>query len=142
MEVLRSNGFGATGTCRTNAGVISELVDIKKNDKGKDEMPWGTLISMPTTSGKVMQMGWKDNAFAPTMSTVYDGTARVTTVRKRPKETSTSAKTARVPFGDQPTKALEIPEVYNFYNHKMGAVDIADQLAATDYGCRRIRRGA
>jgi hypothetical protein len=39
MEVLRSYGFGATGTCRTNAGVISELVDIKKNDKGKDELP-------------------------------------------------------------------------------------------------------
>ena len=48
IKVLRSEGFGATGTCRTNAGVISELIDIKKNDKGKDEMPWGTLISMPT----------------------------------------------------------------------------------------------
>ena len=39
IEVLRSEGFGATGTCRTNAGVISELIDIKKNDKGKDELP-------------------------------------------------------------------------------------------------------
>jgi hypothetical protein len=142
MEVLRSHGFGATSTCRTNAEVISKLVNIKKNDKGKDEMPWGTLVSMPTTSGKVMQMGWKDNAFALTMSTVFDGSARVTTVQKRPKETSTNAKTARVPFGDQPTKELEIPQVYDFYNHKIGAVDIADQLAAIDYGCRRIRRGA
>ena len=75
------------------------------------------------------------------MLTVYNGTACVTIVRKRPKETLTSAKTARVPFGDQPTKALEIPEVYDFYNHKIGAVNIADQLAATDYGCRRIKRG-
>jgi hypothetical protein len=97
---------------------------------------------MPTASGKVMQMGWKDNTFALIMSTVFDGSARVTTVRKRPKETSTNAKTARVPFGDQPTKELEIPQVYDFYNHKMEAVDIADQLAAVDYGCRRIRRGA
>jgi hypothetical protein len=72
-------------------------------------MPWGTLVSMPIALGKVMQIGWKDNAFALTISTVFDGSARVTTVRKQPKETSTNAKTARVPFGDQPTKELEIP---------------------------------
>jgi hypothetical protein len=39
MELLRSKGFGATSTYRTNAGVISELIDIKKNNKGKDELP-------------------------------------------------------------------------------------------------------
>jgi hypothetical protein len=39
IELLRSKGFGATGTYKTNAGVISELIDIKKNNKGKDEMP-------------------------------------------------------------------------------------------------------
>jgi hypothetical protein len=39
IELFWSQGFGATGTCQTNAGVISELIDIKKNDKGKDEMP-------------------------------------------------------------------------------------------------------
>jgi hypothetical protein len=100
MEVLRSYGFGATGICRTNARVISELVNIKKNDKGKDEMPWGTLVFMPITLRKVMQIGWKDNAFALTMSTVFDGSACVTTVRKRSKETLTNAKTARVPFGN------------------------------------------
>ena len=53
MEVLWSRGFGATSTCRTNAGIISELMDIKKNDKGKDELPWGTLISMSTESNLV-----------------------------------------------------------------------------------------
>jgi hypothetical protein len=142
MEVLRSEGFGATGTCRTNAGVISELIDIKKNDKGKDEMPWGTLISMPTASGLVNQCGWKDNAFALTMSTVNDGKSKVTRVRKRPKKTSSKAKTARVPFGDQPTKELEIPELYDCYNHNMLAVDVADQLASSNSGQRRIRRGA
>ena len=67
MELLRSERFGTTGACRTNAGVISELIDIKKNDKGRDKMPWCTLISMPTTSGLVDQCGWKDNAFALTM---------------------------------------------------------------------------
>ena len=38
MEVLRSRGFGATSIYRTNISVISELVDIKKNDKSKDEI--------------------------------------------------------------------------------------------------------
>ena len=100
MEVLRARGFRATRTCRMNSSIISELVDIKKNDKGKDKMPWGTLISMPTVSNLVNQCGWKDNAFALTMSTVYDGKSKVTRVRKRPKKTSSKAKTAHVPFGD------------------------------------------
>ena len=142
IEVLRSRGFGATGTCRTNAGVISELVDIKKNDKGKNELPWGTLISMPTESNLVNQVGWKDNTFALTMSTVHDRISKVTRVRKRPKKTSSKAKTARVPFGDQPTKELEIPELYDYYNHNILAIDVTDQLAASNSGRRRIKRGA
>ena len=60
------------------------------------------------------------------MSTVYNRTAYVTIVRKQPKKTLTNAKTAYVSFRDQPTKALEIPKVYNFYNHKIGAINIAD----------------
>lgn len=142
MELLRSHGFGATGTCRTNAGVISELIDIKKNDKGPNEMPWGTLIEMPIASGLVNQCGWKDNAFVLTMSTVDDGKSKVTRLRKRPKKTSSKAKTSRVPFGDQPTKELDIPVVYDKYNNKMLAVDEADQLAGSNGGSRRIRRGA
>jgi hypothetical protein len=51
LEVLRFRGFAATGTCWTNASVISELIDIKKNNKGPDELPWGTLILMLTVSG-------------------------------------------------------------------------------------------
>jgi hypothetical protein len=39
IKALRSEGFGATSICKTNTGVISELINIKKNDKGKDEMP-------------------------------------------------------------------------------------------------------
>jgi hypothetical protein len=35
---------------------------------------------MPTTSGLVNQYGWKDNAFALTMSTVYNRTDYVTIV--------------------------------------------------------------
>jgi hypothetical protein len=96
---------------------------------------------MPTASGLVNQCGWKDNAFALTMSTVHDGKSRVTRVRKRPKKTLSKAKTARVLFGDKATKELEIPELYDYYNHNMLAVNIADQLASSNSGHRQIRRG-
>jgi hypothetical protein len=38
MEVLQARGFGVTGTCQTNLGVVSELVNIKKNDKGINKL--------------------------------------------------------------------------------------------------------
>jgi hypothetical protein len=38
IEALRLKGFGVTSIYKTNVGVISELIDIKKNNKGKDEM--------------------------------------------------------------------------------------------------------
>lgn len=97
---------------------------------------------MPTPSGLVNQLGWKDMAFALMMTTVHDGNHKVWTLRRRPKETSKSAKTARQPFGKEATKVLEIPDIYHQYNHNMLAIDVADQLAGTNSGKRRIRRGA
>ena len=38
-----------------NIGIISELVNIKKNDKGKDEIAWGILILIPIVLGLVNQ---------------------------------------------------------------------------------------
>lgn len=142
LELLHARGYSATGTYRMNSGVISELVDIKKRDKGKDKLPWGTLISIPTKSSLVNQLGWKDNAFALLMTTVHNESGRVTRVRRRPKETSTSAKSARKVFRNQPEKELEIPEPYDYYNFNMCGVDTADQLAGSNSGERRIRRGA
>jgi hypothetical protein len=55
MKVLRARGFGVTGTCRTNLGIILELVNIKKNNKGINELLWGMLISMLTASNLVNQ---------------------------------------------------------------------------------------
>ena len=141
LELLRIRGYGATGTCRTNSGVIQELVDIKKASKRKNELPWGTLISMPTKSGLVNQIGWQDSAFALLMSTVEDESKTIILrERKRPKATS-SALASRKVFGDQPIKELEIPLPYNNYNHNMGGVDIADQLTGSNSGQRRIKRG-
>ena len=140
LEVIREHGYGATGTCRLNAGVISELVEIKKKDQKKDELPWGTLYSMPAPSGLVNQFGWKDMAFALIMTTIFEEDHKILTLRRRPKETSSSAKTARQSFNDT-TKELEIPEVYHQYNYNMLGIDVADQLAGSNNGNRRIRRG-
>jgi hypothetical protein len=35
---LREPGHTATSTCRTNSGVLSELVELKRNDKGKGQI--------------------------------------------------------------------------------------------------------
>ena len=40
------------------ARVISELIELKKKDKGKGEIQWGTLYAMPTESNQVNQVGW------------------------------------------------------------------------------------
>ena len=52
-------------------------------------------------------------------------------MRKRPAKTSTSAKIAREPFNDQPTKELPIPRLIDDYNYYMGGVDRANQLRAS-----------
>ena len=76
------------------------------------------------------------------MSTVYNRKSKVTKIRKRPKKTLSKAKTARVLFRDQHTKELKILKVYNSYNHNILAVNIADQLAGSSSGRRRIRKDA
>jgi hypothetical protein len=96
---------------------------------------------MSEESSKVLYVGWKNNIFALVISIFYITSGRVTRVRKRLKEISSNAKTARKFFGDQPMKDLEILVFYGSYNHKMGAVDIADQLAGYNRGFRRLRRG-
>ena len=140
LELLRERGFAATGTCRTTAGVVQELVDLKAKSKTKPE-PWGTKHLVPTEANTIMQVGWQDSAFALTMSTLFDGITEIPSLRRRPRETS-SARVARKPFGNQSTKVMLILELYDAYNHGMGAVDEADQLQASLSGLRRVRRGA
>jgi hypothetical protein len=124
-----------------NAGVIQELITLKKKDK-KDIIPWGETHSLPSADGKVCQIGWKDQAFVLMMSTVMSGDTKVLRRRKRPKETSSKAKTSRVPFkGREAEKDLWIPKVADFYNHFMGAVDEVDHLTAINPGLRHVERG-
>jgi transposase IS4-like protein len=140
VEYARSLGIAVTGTCRDNGGVIQELLDLKKKDK-KDMILWGTTYSFPTENGRVCHIGWKDQAFVLMMSSAMSGDQKVLRTRKRPKETSSKAKTAREPFGDDAIKELWIPEVADGYNHFMGAVDEFDHLTAQNPGLRHVVRG-
>jgi hypothetical protein len=53
LELLRSKGYAATSTYRTTSGILLELVELKKKNKGKGEMPWGTLYAMPIETNQV-----------------------------------------------------------------------------------------
>jgi hypothetical protein len=60
--------------------------------------------------------------------------------RKQPKKTLFKAKTARASFGDLPKKRLIIPELYDGYNHNIGAVNKHDNIASRNAGLRPIVR--
>jgi hypothetical protein len=75
------------------------------------------------------------------MSSAMSGDKKVLRLRKRPKETSSKAKTARAPFGNNATKELWIPAIADGYNHYMGAVDEFDHLTAQNASLRHVRRG-
>ena len=62
LKYLRNKGWGATGTARTNSGILKEYVDLKTMDKRKDQIPWGSLYHAPINDNQVNQMPWKDNA--------------------------------------------------------------------------------
>jgi len=144
FRYLRQLGYGATGTARTNSGICAEFVNRKQVDKKKDDIPWGTLYSAPTADNNINQHAWKDNALVLFLSTTHPipgPDQLIIRNRKRPSKTSTSAKTARKPFGSEPTKNLPIPKFVDDYNHYMGQVDQADQLRASNPGLRRVRRG-
>jgi hypothetical protein len=75
------------------------------------------------------------------MSTIHEASDMqniIIRIRKRPKITSTFAKTAQKPFENKAIKKLPIPKLINNYNHNINAVDRADQLRASKPGIRQI----
>src|ERR1022692_1571249 len=75
------------------------------------------------------------------MSSVLSSNQRVTRLRKRPKETSSKAKTVRVPFESEAIKELSIPAIIDEYNYHMGAVNEFDHLTTQNTGLRQVKRG-
>lgn len=143
MLRLRQRGWGALGTARPNSGIVEDILHLKKTDgkEGFREMQWGEVVTAPTESNKVNNMAFKDNAVVLFQSNYHTGEGHVLRRRKRPKKTSGKAKTARIPFGDQPTKTLPLPTFDDEYNYGMGAVDLGDQLKSYNAGLRLCRRG-
>ena len=114
---MRKEGFAITGTCRAKSGIYKKLVAIQQKEKKKDIVPWGTVDTVTSPCGSVQQIGFKDNAYVLFMSTVYNGKETIIRNRKRPKATSSKAKTARAPFGNQLRKDLAIPVLVDDYNY-------------------------
>jgi hypothetical protein len=125
---MRERRVGITGTCIAKSSILKKFTEIKTKDTKKDEILWGTLYHEPSANSQILFIAWKDNALVLFITTIKGGLDMIESLRKRPSETLTSAKTARVPFRDQPTAILEIPAFDDKYNHNMGAVDKRNKL--------------
>jgi hypothetical protein len=64
------------------------------------------------------------------MSSILSSDKRVVRLRRRPKETSSKAKTARAPFSKEAIKELSIPAIADWYNYYIRAVNKFNHLIA------------
>ncbi|RFU24234.1 hypothetical protein B7463_g12098, partial [Scytalidium lignicola] len=129
FEELRKCQFGAVGTTRPHAQ-LPQVFKILK-DKFKKELQWNTLLAKVVDN--TLCLAWQDNNIVLALTNIHTVDTTETfrdKVRRRPAKTSTSARQARAPFGNQPTKELAIPVVIDDYNHYIGGVDIANQFRA------------
>jgi hypothetical protein len=102
-------------------GLLAKMLACATSENGRFFSPVAFV-----ESNMVNQTGFQDGAFALAMSTFWNGKKKVLRLRKRPKETAGNAKVLRAPFGNEATKKLWIPELYDAYNKHMRAVDIGD----------------
>lgn len=140
IQYARFQGVGVTGTCRDTGGINKKLLKLKKKDN-KDVISWGETYLIPTPNSQVCYIGWKDQAFILMMSSVLSADEKVIRLRRRLKETSSKAKTSRIPFGEDAIKELSIPIIADEYNYHIRAVDEFDHLTTQNPGLRRVRRG-
>jgi len=87
----------------------------------------------------VLILAWKDAQVVLFASTVVDPHTKIPVERKRPSRATTD-KHLRAVYGNEGRKVLSIPEFIDHYNHRMGAVDIADQLRSYYRGRKRHYR--
>ncbi|KAH0528214.1 hypothetical protein TsFJ059_003105 [Trichoderma semiorbis] len=141
FQVLRQQGIGATGTCRTNCGLYQPFVTAKAEDsKGHRLWPHNKLVTVPTPDEMVNQIAWKDNALVLLLSTVYSGREFQQRVRRRPNTTQPRARPIKEAFGKENKKTMTQPSAAIDYNDYMGAVDVGDQLRSYLGYDHRFRR--
>lgn len=87
-------------------------------------------------------IAWKDNALVLMMTTAYTGDEREVRTRRRPTTTQPHTRPMLAAFGAEAVKELEVPSVSAAYNDQMGAVDIADQLRASEGIDHRVCMGS
>jgi hypothetical protein len=88
-------------------------------------------------SGKVIQVGWKDNTFVLGMSIILDAKDSVNRDYKKLSVISILAKTTRVFFGrDEYIKSISILLFFDLYNYNINTIDRGDQLAVMNPGLR------
>jgi hypothetical protein len=123
------------GTTRKNTDGISPLLlDVKQRNR---QFLWNSVIAV--VEEYVLSFAWQDNNTVLGLTTAYSlhrNEDRVVVNRRRPKPTSTNARIVLPVFGNDAVKALPIPVAINDYNHRMGFVDLANQLRAT-YSCHQ-----
>ncbi|KZL82358.1 hypothetical protein CI238_13322, partial [Colletotrichum incanum] len=141
FRALRKIQVGASGTCRKDSGIDKKLVAEKEAEV--QGIAWGTIHCIPTSDGEVNQFSWKDNALVLFLTTVFRATDKeqVIRARRRPAGETAAKRAARQVFGPDVRKNLPIPIAIDEYNHKMGGVDISDQMRSYYQYCRPIRRG-
>ncbi|KFA77474.1 hypothetical protein S40288_08709 [Stachybotrys chartarum IBT 40288] len=140
FRALRQQGIAATGTARVNCGIYQPFVVAKQQDgKGKC-WAFNTIKAAPTPEGQVNQIAWKDNALVLLLTTVFTEEEFIRRVRRRPSATAQS-RPIRREFGPDPVKELPMLVAADAYNKQMGAVDIGDQLRASEGLDHRNRRG-
>jgi len=126
FNFLRSEGYGACGTVRTNTAKFP--ITLKKEKERKD-LKWDFLKGIAVDN--VLALLWIDNNPVTMLSTIHiiEGKgSRIDKERRRPRETSTNSNKIKSVFGNSIRKVLPIPKIINDYNYHMGGVDIADQL--------------
>jgi hypothetical protein len=83
----------------------------------------------------------KGLSFCFIISFVLSSDKKVLRLRKRPKETSSKAKTLRVLFGNLLKKELKILAITNGYNYYIGTIDEFNYLTTQNTNLRHVRRG-
>jgi hypothetical protein len=75
------------------------------------------------------------------LTTVFNGTEFELRIRRKPTTKSAQSRLSRAFFGNEDKKVVSIPTIAAAYNDEMGAVDLADQLRASQRYDHRICRG-